>query len=147
MSRVADPSRAQRFLVDRMRSIEGLVTASVHDRVTQSGARGLRIAHARVLAELGEGSRPSELAKRLAVTKGAIGQLVALLEERGFVTLEPDPTDRRARIVRPTAKATEAYVVSRRALLAIEQDWRRILGPRRMDELERALEALDGWRP
>lgn len=147
MSSDRDSTRPRRFLIDRMRSIEGVVTGWVHGQVTQSGARDLRIAHARVLAELGEGSRPSELAKRLGVTKGAIGQLVKRLEDRGFVTLEPDPTDRRARIVRPTAKTAEAYRVSRRALLEVEEDWRSVLGPRLMDDLDRALEALDGWRP
>jgi DNA-binding MarR family transcriptional regulator len=147
MSTDRDPTRRQRFLVDRMRSIEGVVTEWVHAQVTNAGAEGLSVAHARLMAELGPGSRPSELARRLGVTRGAVGQLVDRLEAGGFVTREPDPLDRRAHIVRPTARAASAYVVGRQSLLGIEDEWRRILGPRLMADLARALEVLDNWHP
>jgi DNA-binding MarR family transcriptional regulator len=131
-----------------MRSIDSRVTASVHDRVVaELGASDLRVGHARLLAELGDGVRPSDLAARLGVTKGAIGQLVDLLEQRGYVTRDSDPTDRRAYIVRPTARTQAGYRVSRQSLVAIEDQWRRVLGPRLMDQLESALEKLDDWRP
>ena len=148
MSSNPDPTRPHRFLVDRMRSIESRVTESVHARVVaELGTKDLRVGHARLLAELGEGVRPSDLAARLGVTKGAIGQLVDRLEQRGYVTRDPDPTDRRAYLIRPTARAHAGYVVSRQALIAIEDQWRRVLGSRLMDELETALEKLDDWRP
>jgi DNA-binding MarR family transcriptional regulator len=148
MSRNPDPARPHRFLVDRMRSIESLVTQSVHDRVVADlGTLDLRVGHARLLAELGEGVRPSDLADRLGVTKGAIGQLVDRLEQRGYVTRDPDPKDRRSYLVRPTARARAGYLVSRTNLIAIEDEWRRLLGAGLMDELETALEKLDDWRP
>jgi DNA-binding MarR family transcriptional regulator len=148
MSSNPDPTRTRRFLVDRMRSIESRVTESVHNSVVaEIGTKDLRVGHARLLAELGEGVRPSDLAARLGVTRGAIGQLVDRLEQRGYVTRDPDPTDRRAYLVRPTARARGGYLVSRKNLIAIEDQWRRVLGSRLMDELEKALEKLDDWRP
>lgn len=49
-----------------------------------------------------EGIRPTELAQRADISKQAVGQTLAFLEERGFVEFAPDPSDGRARIVRMT---------------------------------------------
>ena len=43
---------------------------------------------------------PGELADRLALTSGAVTALVDRLEQLGWVTREPHPTDRRSIIVR-----------------------------------------------
>jgi DNA-binding MarR family transcriptional regulator len=147
MSMTRDPNRPHRFLVDRMRSIEARVTEWVNDQVEASGATSIRVAHARLLAVLGDGARPTDLAHRLGVTKGAVGQLVRRLETAGYVRVEPDPDDRRSQFVRPTARTLEAFRVSRQALFAVEDEWHRVLGPRGMADLEHAMDLLDTWRP
>jgi DNA-binding MarR family transcriptional regulator len=72
------------------------------------GHTGLRPAHARLMVFLGwEGSRTSEMARALDVSKNAVGQLVSELEELGYVERVPDPRDGRAKIVRYTAQGVE----------------------------------------
>jgi DNA-binding MarR family transcriptional regulator len=138
--------RPRRFLNDRMRAIDLAVTTRVHGELKKHGAGGLGVAHARLMADLGPGGRPSELARRLGVTKAAVGQLVAALEARGFVERTTDPGDRRAQIVRPTARAEAAFKIARRELDRIEAEWVELLGESRYKALARALEILDAWR-
>ena len=147
MSMTRDPDQPHRFLVDRMRSVEAVVTEWVNDQVEASGTASLRVAHARLLAVLGDGARPTDLADRLGVTKGAIGQLVRRLETAGYVRIEPDPDDGRSQVVRPTRRTLDAFRVSRQVLFTVEDEWRRVLGPKALAELERALDLLDSWRP
>lgn len=56
-----------------------------------------------------EGTRLTELAKRAAMTKQSMSELVAQLERKGLVAREPDPHDSRARLIRFTA-AGEAWL-------------------------------------
>jgi DNA-binding MarR family transcriptional regulator len=51
-----------------------------------------------------DGESPARLARAFQVTKGAMTYTLQRLEEQGFVAIEPDPADARAKIVRITAK-------------------------------------------
>jgi DNA-binding MarR family transcriptional regulator len=138
--------RPRTFITDRMRAIDAAVTARVHDRIQRNRAQKLGIAHARLMADLGPGARPTELARRLGVTKAAIGQLVNVLERQGLVERSDDPSDGRAQIVRPTARAEKLFQVGRQELDKIEAEWRKVLGPSRLKQLNNSLELLDRWR-
>jgi DNA-binding MarR family transcriptional regulator len=133
-------------MTDRMRAIDAAITARVHRKILEHHDGTLGIAQARVMADLGAGSRPTEIAKRLGVTKAAVGQVLVPLEEQGLVTRAPDPSDRRAVVFKPTAKAARLYVVGRREIDAIEAEWKAILGARRFEQLAATLEVLDRWR-
>lgn len=52
-----------------------------------------------------DGLRASELARHLRVAPRSATEMVDGLQERGLVTREPDPTDRRATLVRATSQA------------------------------------------
>ena len=56
-----------------------------------------------------EGVRPSDLARRVDVSKQAIHQALAELESRGLVEFTDDPHDGRARLVRLTRQGGHAY--------------------------------------
>jgi DNA-binding MarR family transcriptional regulator len=59
--------------------------------------------HSAVFGQLGpEGARLTSLARGANMTPQAMGELVDEMEELGYVLREPDPTDRRAKIVRLT---------------------------------------------
>lgn len=59
--------------------------------------------HSAVFGQLGpEGARLTALARGANMTPQAMGELVDEMEELGYVSREPDPTDRRAKIVRLT---------------------------------------------
>lgn len=53
-----------------------------------------------VFVNIGEGiTRPSEIAGKVGVTRQAIHQTINELIDAGFVTLQPDPSDRRAKVL------------------------------------------------
>jgi DNA-binding MarR family transcriptional regulator len=142
----AKNERARTFMTDRMRAIDAAVTARVHARIQTGRAQKLGIAHARLMADLGLGARPTELARRLGVTKAAVGQLVNVLETQGLVERAGDPSDRRAQIVRPTPRAERLFQIGREELNRIEAEWRNVLGATRLKQLAVSLELLDEWR-
>ena len=55
-----------------------------------------------------EGESPARLARAFQVTKGAMTYTLQQLEELRYVTLEPDPADARAKIVRMTKRGRKA---------------------------------------
>jgi DNA-binding MarR family transcriptional regulator len=59
------------------------------------------------LLEAGE-LTPSELSDRLALTSGAVTALLDRLERLGWVRREPNPSDRRSVVVRPTPPKNKA---------------------------------------
>ena len=62
-------------------------------------------AQSQVFISIGEGiTRPSEIAARMGVTRQAIHQTINELIGLGYVSLEPDARDKRAKIVTYTAK-------------------------------------------
>ena len=141
-----DADRSREFLNDLMRAIDREVTRQAALAVERSGIRDLTAAHGRLMAELEPaGTRPSQLAARLGVTKAAVGQLVDKLEKKGLVVQSQDPEDGRAVIVRPTEKAKLAYQSARKAIMAIETEWRVRLGGARAAALERTLLSLKAW--
>jgi DNA-binding MarR family transcriptional regulator len=145
-SRAAGIDRPRNFLNDLMRAIDREVTRQAALAVERSGVRGLTAAHGRLMAELEPaGTRPSQLAARLGVTKAAVGQLLDKLEKKGLIVRAPDPDDGRAVIVRPTEKAKIAYQTARKTIIAIELDWRIRLGAARAGALERTLLRLKAW--
>lgn len=55
----------------------------------------------------------------------------------------PDPRDRRAKLVRATARGKDVYAVARRAVREIERDWTARLGADKMRELRALLGDLN----
>jgi DNA-binding MarR family transcriptional regulator len=96
-----------------------------------------------------EGTRLTELAEQAQITKQTAGFLVDQLEKAGYVTRVPDPTDRRARLVRGAAKAWAAKEVADAVVAEVEKEWEEHLGKRRMKQLREALtllrEITDPW--
>jgi DNA-binding MarR family transcriptional regulator len=55
-----------------------------------------------------EGESPARLARAFQVTKGAMTYTLQALEELGYVSIEADPADARAKIVRITKRGRRA---------------------------------------
>ncbi len=64
------------------------------------------------------------------------------LERLGYVTREPDPTDRRAKLVLATPRALEAERVAREAIADLRDAWAELVGEEEMDALEAGLRRL-----
>ena len=110
-----------------------------------SALRGqrLRRSHTQLLPHIDlDGTRMSELAERLGVSKQAVTQLVDELESFGVVERVPDPEDARARRVRFTARGRAGFFEGLATLRELERELGRAIGDQSMAELRSALLAI-----
>jgi DNA-binding MarR family transcriptional regulator len=89
-----------------------------------------------------DGTRITELAERALLTKATVVHAVDELERLGYVTREPDPTDRRAKLVMPTRRMREGERAAREAIAAIRAAWAELIGEGEMAALEAGLRRL-----
>ena len=89
-----------------------------------------------------EGIRLTALAEAALMTKQSMGYLVDDLEALGYVERVPDPTDRRAKVVRLTARGRAVEETVRKVIRQIEADWAARLGQKEYQHLTRLLRAL-----
>jgi DNA-binding MarR family transcriptional regulator len=85
-------------------------------------AQGATVAEWVVLRALfdGDGIKPSELAAKIGLTRGAISKLVDRLVAKDFVSVRSDVRDGRAQII--TLRASARRLVPKLAALADEND-------------------------
>jgi DNA-binding MarR family transcriptional regulator len=111
------------------------------ERANIGRGAGLAQSHALVFAHLDpEGTRPAEIARRAGISRQAVGQTVAQMREMSLVKLAADPTNRRARLVQPTAKGRRALERSSTGSSAAEKVLSRRIGAARVKSLREALE-------
>ena len=121
-----------------------IANEELHRRIAARGHPEIRAAHGNVFGFLdAEGTPVSELARRAQITKQSMADLVAHLERHGYVERVPDPGDRRAKLVRATARGREVYAIARNAIAELERDWTARLGPAKMRQLRALLEELN----
>jgi DNA-binding MarR family transcriptional regulator len=126
-------------------------------RVTAALQRALRTAptdrlderigprHRAVLSQLGQpGSRAVDLARRTGQHKQVIGTIVDELEQFGYVRREPDPTDRRGKLIVPTALGLRQAAATEAALAGIERRLAEAVGQRRYEQFKRTFEQIAG---
>lgn len=108
-----------------------------------AGFGDVRPAHFTVFQHMPpEGIRLTELADAALLTKQSMGYLVDDLEALGYVERIPDPADRRAKVVRLTAKGRAVEHTVRDTIRQIEADWAEHLGTDNYQRLLQLLRAL-----
>lgn len=128
------------LLFDCARLLDEVAQAEVN---REAGARVLTPALVRLLPHLTtSGIRPTVLARRVDVSKQAVGQALGDLESRGFVEMVPDPDDGRARLVRLTASGLAAFDHGRGVLAFYEAALAARVGQARIDALRDTLGRL-----
>jgi DNA-binding MarR family transcriptional regulator len=119
-------------------------TEVLHRRFAERGHPEIRPPHDHVMQFLDDaGTRVSVLAQRAQITKQSMAELVAHLERLDYVERVPDPTDRRAKLVRATPRGRQLYAIAREVVAEIEADWTRRLGKAKMRQLRQLLEELN----
>ena len=119
-------------------------TELLHRRFAERGHPEIRPPHGSVMQFLDDsGTRVSVLAGRAQMTKQSMAELVAHLERLGYVERVPDPSDRRAKLVRATPRGKQLYAIAREVVAEIEEEWTRRLGPAKMRRLRELLEELN----
>lgn len=115
----------------------------VADELARRGFADLRPALLAVGQHVGrDGTRVTELAARAWLTKATVVHAVDELERLGYVTRGPDPTDRRAKLVRPTARGLQAEQAGREAIGEVRAAWAELVGEQEIADLEAGLRRL-----
>jgi DNA-binding MarR family transcriptional regulator len=70
-----------------------------------------------------EGTRLTTLAQRTGLTHQSVGEVVAVLEQRGYVERVPDPADGRAKLVRLTDSGRDLVRAAIATIDGIERQW------------------------
>lgn len=122
-----------------------------HDAVAAAGISDITLAQARIAARIGpHGTRVSELAEQARVTKQSAGFLVEQLESAGYVERVPDSSDRRARLVRLTARADRVVAAANAEVERVLAEWADHVGADRLQQMHKTLLDLraitDPWR-
>jgi DNA-binding MarR family transcriptional regulator len=127
-----------------MRMAQKWVMDQLYAQIRASGYEDLGRFHVDMFrANIPDGLRPTEVAEQLGITKQSVNQAVRDLEAGGYLTLEPDPTDGRARVIRLTAKGHRLHDLAYTVALSAEQAIARQLGPRRFSEFKKSLEEIN----
>jgi DNA-binding MarR family transcriptional regulator len=113
-------------------------------RLEQEGFEHVREGHGCVFGfiDIEHGSRLTELAERAGLTKQAVGEAATELERVGYVERVPDPSDRRAKIIKLTPSGVDACLTGRRIFAEIEREWAEEFGEELIAGLREAAERI-----
>lgn len=124
-------------LADRMRGDETVMSLAQGHRAVMNQASG------RLLPFIDlDGTRSVDLAKRLGVSKQAVGRLVKELEEAGLLHREPDGADKRAFLVKFTEPGLEYLRCMHASIQQIEDEYMALVGAERMQAVREALSLI-----
>lgn len=116
---------------------DGLLTS-----LEEAGSPEITRAQSLVFAHFDrEGTRPSELARRMGISRQAVHQTVNELVELGLVELVPDPVSRRAKLVLLTPLGRRTVQAALAIFGELEEELARRIGRKSVTELRRTLEA------
>lgn len=99
-----------------------------------------------IMVNIADGiTRPSDLARNIGITRQAIQQTLVEMEQGGLITLVPDPTDGRAKIIKFSRRGAGLGKAAFDAMDAIESELARRLGSKALSALKEVL--FRDWGP
>jgi DNA-binding MarR family transcriptional regulator len=102
----------------------------------EHGYADLREPHLHIFGTVGiDGIRLTDLAARAQLSLATTSELVSDLQRLGYFERRPDPGDRRAKLIFPTARGRQALNDAGNRVAEIEQHWRGVLGEQRFDNM------------
>lgn len=118
--------------------VEGIQTG-----LAERGFADLRPVHGFAFARLaGAPATTAQLAEHLGITKQATAELVAYLEQTGYLTRTPDPRDRRARLLVLTEHGHACTRAAQHAAAEAVDMWNKKLTDRQQTELRTTLATI-----
>jgi DNA-binding MarR family transcriptional regulator len=134
----------QRPLPALLALVKAVAVQELFRRMAEAGFEDVREGHGCVFGfvDLEHGSRLTDVAERARLTKQAVGEAVAELEQLGYVQRVPDPADGRAKIIRFTERGREAALTGRRLFAEIEAEWAERYGEERIADMRACAEEI-----
>jgi DNA-binding MarR family transcriptional regulator len=123
----------------------------ISDAVKEAGYVDVNRSHVSLFRHPGlDGTRPTQLADEMQISKQAVNDLLRDLERLGYIRRDVDPSDKRSRLIRLTPKGIELEDAIRLAAREAETRLERELGPKAFGSFRAALieapRALNGQR-
>jgi DNA-binding MarR family transcriptional regulator len=111
--------------------------------LVEAGLGDVRPTHGCVFRFIhGDGMRLTELASLAGLTKQSVGEIVDDLSGLGYLERYPDPTDKRAKLIRLTEKGLDAQHIGFSLFAKLEEDWAEAFGAERIAALRSLLEEV-----
>jgi DNA-binding MarR family transcriptional regulator len=133
-----------RPLPSLLAQVKALAVKEMFGRMADAGFPDVREGHGCVfgVVDLEHGSRLTDLAERSGLTKQAVGEAVAELEQKDYVERVPDPADGRAKIIKLTPRGVDAALTGRRLFSEIESEWAERYGEERIADMRACAEEI-----
>lgn len=118
---------------------------SAQDELARRGYEDVRPVHDFAVRAIAAGAdSASDLGRRTGVTKQSAARTIAVLQERGYVSREADPSDARRKQLRVTPRGFDMLREGEAIFDNLRERWAGQIGPDRLAELESDLRALVG---
>lgn len=119
--------------------------AAMYERVAALGFPDIAVADGDILVHITAAGTPfASLAKTRGLSKQAVHERVHSLVKRGYLELMPDPGDKRARIVRHTARGQELVERLKDVKRALHREVEGALGKVQLTTLRQMLAKISG---
>ena len=136
-----------RFMLDTSQFLmRGLLHAyywcdeGLQNSLRAAGMSPLSRTKSMVMVNIADGiTRPSDLARNIGISRQAIQQTLVEMEAEGLVSLVPDPTDGRAKIVKFSRRGSGIGKVAFAVMDEIEEELARRLGKNAVEQLKKIL--------
>lgn len=129
-----------RFRLDEIRS-------RIYTGVVAAGFDDVRPSHVTLFRWPGpDGRRPTDVAADAQISKQRVNDLLRDLERLGYLELETDPTDSRARIIGLTDRGKRLHEIAIGIHAETEDEWARMVGRRSYQQLRRTLSRITELR-
>jgi len=113
--------------------------------LAQRGYEDVRPVHDFALRAILSGAdSASALGRKMSVTKQAAAKTISILEERRYVTREPDSTDRRRARIRVTDRGLAMLQAGEAIFDELREEWEQHVGSASLCSLEETLRELVG---
>jgi DNA-binding MarR family transcriptional regulator len=134
----------QRPIAALLNEVKVAAVRKLFARLREEGFEHVREGHGCVFGfiDIDHGSRLTELAERAGLTKQAVGEAATELERLGYVERVPDPSDKRAKIIKLTPSGVEACLTGRRIFAEIEREWGEQFGEGLVASMREAAEQI-----
>jgi DNA-binding MarR family transcriptional regulator len=120
----------------------------IYEGVRDAGFDDLRAAHVTLFRWPGpDGRRPTEIATDVQLSKQRVNDLLRELEALGYLGLDPDPSDNRARTVRLSTRGRALHEIAVAVHARVEDEWAQVVGEARYRSARATLAELVATLP